>query len=689
MTGISSAAQPSRPSLPEIARTRLSRRQFLGAASGLAVIAASSPLLSACSGSDRDAPGFEPIPHVLDGTHHLPKGYSARVLIRWGDPVLADAPGFAPLAQSVAAQAGQFGYNCDFTGYLKLPGSGTRGLLCVNHEYAIPRLMFPGLASGTEALAKADAARVATEMASVGVSIIEIADEGQGFAVVAGSPYARRIHAGTPIALTGPARGHARMRTPDDPAGETVLGTMANCSGAMTPWGTLLTAEENFNQNFRYRPDEVPDTLMAEKVNAVRMGIIAEPRSAWPLFEKRFDMGQAPMEPNRFGWMVEINPLDPRSVPKKRTAMGRFKHENAAIAAEAQRPVVAYMGDDEEGEFLYRFVSATPFDPTDMARNGDVLEAGTLYVAQFNVDGTGQWLKLEAGKGPLHPENGFHDAGDVAIDARRAARLLEATPTDRPEDVEISPATGKIYVAMTGHGSRREKIPGSSRGPNPAGHILEITPPLHDGKADHLADVFTWDLFIEAGDPASGGSEAPRYGAAIAPSGWFANPDNLVFDPQGRLWIATDGGNDFGIADGLWAVATEGSDRAVPRAFFACPRGAEACGPSFTPDGRTLFIAVQHPADEAGSNFDAPSTRWPDFDASLPPRPAIVVVTKDDGGVIGSQDVSATQMLGKELVEFLQQARARGRARHPVVFAGEFNQCDGLSRSAHGAVHLL
>lgn len=636
-------------SLMDIARARLSRRQFLSGAGSLGLVAAAGPLLSACA-SESTALAFEPIAHVLDETHHLAKGHAARVLIAWGDAVGSGAPAFDPRAQSGAAQAGQFGFNCDFIGYLPLGDDATldpaghfasansrRGLLCVNHEYVTLRLMHPGVASSSEAAAAATPERVAAEMAAVGVSIIEISDRGNGFEVVADSPFARRIHASTPMAITGPARGHMRVQTPDDPAGETVLGTMANCSGAMTPWGTMLTAEENFHVNFVGNPADIPDALAAEKANAARMGIEPDTRMSWHKYHPRFDMKHAPMEPNRFGWMVEIDPYDPASMPKKRTAMGRFKHENAAIVAEPGKPVIAYMGDDEAGEFLYRFISRGAFDPANRAANMNLLEDGTLYCAQFSRDGTGRWLKLVVGDGPLVPANRVNDEADVLIDARRAARLLEATPMDRPEDVEVSPVTGNIYVALTGHGSRREKIPASSRGPNPYGHILEMIPPGQDGKRDHWADGFTWNLFIEAGDPAVVDTAMkPAYGGAIASSGWFANPDNLVFDPQGRLWIATDGGNDFGIADGLWAVVTEGEGRAVPRAFFACPRGAEACGPCFTPDGKTLFVAVQHPADETGSTFDNPSTRWPDFNSALPPRPAVVVITKDGGGVIGS-----------------------------------------------------
>lgn len=636
------------PSLMDVARARLSRRQFLSGAGTLGLAAAAGPLLSACA-NESTALTFEPIAHLMDETHHVAKGHSARVLIAWGDAVKAGAAAFDPLSQSGTAQSGQFGFNCDFIGYLPLgndtaldpsahfaSANSKRGLLCVNHEYVIPHLMFAGNPSPEAARASATPERSAAEMASIGVSIIEIADRGNGFEVVAGSPFARRIHVTTPIAITGPARGHARMKTADDPAGEMVLGTLANCSGAVTPWGTMLTAEENFNQNFRYKADDVPDDLMAEKANAVRMGIGADPRTAWYKSHPRFDMENAPMEPNRFGWIVEIDPYDPESLPKKRTAMGRFKHENASIVAEPGKPIIAYMGDDEAGEFLYRFISKGIYEPANRAANMNLLEDGTLYCAQFAKDGSGRWLKMAAGEGPLVPANRIHDAADVLIDARRAARLLEATPMDRPEDAEVSPVTGKVYVALTSHNSRREKIPASSRGPNPYGHVLELVPPGKDGARDHWSDAFAWNLFIEAGDPdVADAAMKPVYGGAIPAEGWLANPDNLAFDPKGRLWIATDGANDFGIADGLWAVVTEGEGRAVPRAFFACPRGAEACGPCFTPDGRTLFVAVQHPADETGSTFDNPSTRWPDFDPALPPRPAVVVITKDDGGAVG------------------------------------------------------
>ena len=617
----------SNPTIHEISDP--ARRIVLLGGGGAALAAAFGPL-AGCAVAPAPAPaarptlGFASVPPSRADRVVVPPGYRVDVIAPWGEPV--GVPGAMPAwrpdaGNSAAEQALQLGMHHDAIHYVALEGS-RRGLLVINHEYTDDGLLHPG------GMQPWTAEKVAKSQAAHGLSVIEVTFDGSRWQLVRPSRYARRFTATTPFAVAGPAAGHALMKTAADPAGRRVLGTLNNCAAGLTPWGTVLSGEENWNGYFF--PADQPTA------HERRWGIRKNHWYRWHEHDLRFDTVRHPNEPNRFGWIVEIDPYDPAAMPKKRTAMGRFKHENAAIVAEPGKPVVAYMGDDESGEFLYRFISKGIYEPANRAANMNLLEDGTLSCAQFAKDGTGRWLKMTAGEGPLVPANRIQDAADVLIDARRAARLLEATPMDRPEDAEVSPVTGKVFIALTSHNSRREKIPASSRGPNPYGHILEIVPPGEDGGRDHWADHFTWNLFIEAGDPSAGDDAMkPAYGGVIDPSGWFANPDNLAFDPKGRLWIATDGANDFGIADGLWAVVTEGEGRAVPRAFFACPRGAEACGPCFTPDGRTLFVAVQHPADETGSTFDAPSTRWPDFDPALPPRPAVVVITKDDGGAVG------------------------------------------------------
>ena len=352
----------------------------------------------------------------------------------------------------------------------------------------------------------------------------------------------------------------------------------------------------------------------------------------WARHHGRFDLGKEPNEPNRFGWIVEYDPYDPSSRPIKRTALGRCKHECATTTLDPDRRVVVYSGDDEIFEYLYRFVSEGRYDAEDRAANRDLLDRGTLFVARFHDDGTLDWLPLLYGSGPLTPANGFHSQAEVLIETRRAADLLGATPMDRPEDVESSPVTGRVYVALTKNPSRK---PGGTdapnpRGPNPSGHILELIPP---GGTRHAADRFRWEVFLLAGDPAR-----PRNGAAYHPDvsgdGWLAAPDNLAFDRHGRLWIATDGLQERGLADGIYGCQVEGPERALTRHLFRAPVGAEVCGPAFTPDGRTLFVSVQHPGSNSPGD-DRPRTPWPDVDPALPPRPSVVAITREDGGEIG------------------------------------------------------
>ncbi|MCW5605559.1 MAG: DUF839 domain-containing protein, partial [Burkholderiales bacterium] len=300
--------------------------------------------------------------------------------------------------------------------------------------------------------------------------------------------------------------------------------------------------------------------------------------------------------------------------------------------------VAVYSGDDERMEYVYKFVTAGRYDPAKPAANRDLLDEGTLYAARFEADGKMKWLPLVFGQGPLTPENSFNSQADVVIDARRAADLLGATPMDRPEDVETNPQTGRVYVVMTFNERRKagDTNVANPRAPNRHGHIIEIIPPEVHGRPDHTATDCDWGFFLMGGDPANP-EHGARYGGPVTENGWIAAPDNIAFDPKGRIWISTDGqGNAAGFADSVYAADTAGHGRGITRCFFSAPRGAEICGPAFTPDGKTLFLAIQHPGSEKGSTFDKPSTRWPDFKDGMPPRPAVVAITKGDGGEIGS-----------------------------------------------------
>ena len=447
----------------------------------------------------------------------------------------------------------------------------------------------------------------------------------------------RRITAGgTVIAIAGPAAGHARLRTSADPTGRRVIGTVADCAGGITPWGTWLMAEEHFNNYFTGRLEGGPEAR-----NHADHGIPSD-FYHWAEVEPRWNVEVEPHEPNRFGWIVEVDPFDPDSVPVKRTALGRFKHEGAANIVNGNGRLVVYLGDDRRGGFLFRFVSADAVDPESRQANTGLLDRGTLSAARFRDDGRLEWLPLVFGTGGLDPDAGFAGQADVLIEAGRAAGTLGATPLDRPEGVVPDPAQGTVIVVLSNNSKRtqagRDAV--NNRAPNPWGQIVELAPP----GGDHGAPVFRWDMLVECGDPGDPATES-RWNPATGPNGWFSAPDNAAVDSFGRLWIATDQGKAWktlsGSADGLWALETAGEGRGTGRMFFRAPEGAEVTGPQFTPDARTLFLSVQHPgerfyADGAAASFEDPSTRWPDFDPAMPPRPSVVAITRADGGFIGA-----------------------------------------------------
>lgn len=625
------------PTIGDIVDARLSRRGLLG---GMA--AASGFLMTGCvttelgvqtsepdTATDAAKFAFDEIMRGVDEHHHVPPGYTTDMLIRWGDPLFSDSPAFEPMNQSEAAQLKQFGYNNDYIGFAPLPAKAdgqSRGLLCVNHEYVSSLLMQPGIAADYPASMTRE--KCLTEMAAHGGSVVEIVQTEQGWEPVVGSTYNRRITAHrTPMELTGPAAGSERLKTQEDPTGRIVAGTMNNCAGGTTPWGTWLMAEENFNGNFLGSlPEDHP-----EAANHERYGVPGG-WYQWGRHFDRYDVSKEPNEPNRFGWVVEVDPMDPNSTPKKRTALGRCKHEGAESVVAPDGRVVLYTGDDQRFDYVYKFVTAGRYDPNNRAANRDLLDEGTLYVARFDEDGWVQWMPLIFGEGPLTPENGFNSQADVLIGTRAAADLLGATPMDRPEDVEPDAKTGKVWVMLTNNNRRTEdEIDAANpRADNQHGHIIEITEP----EGDFTATQSRWDILVRCGDP-----KVAEIGAVWNPltsdQGWYGSPDNCAVDPSGRLWIATDGNERTGAANGVWAMETTGVGRGTGKAFFRAPAGAEVCGPRFTEDGGTLFVAVQHPGDGDGATYEAPATRWPDFEDGAPPRPSVLAIRKSDGGPIG------------------------------------------------------
>ncbi|MDG4878463.1 PhoX family phosphatase [Mesorhizobium sp. WSM4935] len=632
----------------EIIAARFSRRGFLMGSLAVSAIAATvSPLALVAADEARAAEGsafnFDELEAGIDDKHHVAPGYDADVLLRWGDPLFADSPDFDPLKQSAEAQARQFGYNNDYVGYIPIDGSAEHGLLVVNHEYTNPHLMFPGIVSIVEkdGKKKAEVAplskeQVDVEMAAHGGTIVEIRKQGGKWQVVRDGKLNRRIMSTTEMALSGPVAGHDRVKTNADPSGTKVIGTFNNCAGGVTPWGTYVMAEENIHGYFS---GELPEGHK-EAANYKRLGI-PEGAYEWGAHYDRFNLAKEPNEPNRFGWIVEVDVNDPTSTPRKRTAMGRFKHEGAESIVAKDGRVVFYLGDDERFDYIYKFVTAGTFDPNDRAANMNLLDDGTLHVAKFAEDGSVEWMPIVFGQGPLTAENGFASQADVLIETRRAADLLGATKMDRPEDIQPNAGNGKVYVMLTNNSKRKaEQVDAANpRADNAFGHIIEI---VEDG-GDFAATKGKWEVLLKCGDP-SVADVGATFSTATTAHGWFGMPDNCAVDSAGRLWVATDGQGPkaTGRTDGLWAVDTEGAARATSKLFFRVPIGAEMCGPLFAPDDQTAFVAVQHPGDGGEdwegfgrpSYYEDPSTRWPDFKPDMPVRPSVVAITKQGGGKI-------------------------------------------------------
>ena len=383
-------------------------------------------------------------------------------------------------SQTAEAQARQFGYNNDYLDFIPLEGNPDHGLLLVNHEYTNAELMFPAWATvekdaeGKEKVKMGEFTEelVDIEMAAHGGTIIEIRRENGKWMPVLDGKFNRRITPVTEMKLSGPVAGHDRVKTSADATGTKVFGTINNCAGGVTPWGTFLMAEENFHGYFI---GALPDGHR-EAANYKRLGV-PEGWYNWGKFHDRFDVTKEPNEANRFGWIVEVDVMDPASTPKKRTAIGRCKHEGCETIVNKDGRVVLYSGDDERFDYVYKFVTKATFNAADRAANMDLLDDGTLHVAKFNEDGTVEWMPLVHGEGPLTAANGFESQADVLIETRRAADLLGATKMDRPEDVQPNPKTGKVYVMLTNNTKRKagEENAANPRADNMFGHIIEIT----------------------------------------------------------------------------------------------------------------------------------------------------------------------------------------------------------------------
>ncbi|MGB0922372.1 MAG: PhoX family protein [Alphaproteobacteria bacterium] len=618
------AKRPHATPFNEIAQARLSRRAMLGGISAAALTGFwGVPKAHASASSGLSVTGLSPDLRVADGL-------TFDVVARWGDPILSGAPAFAPTNLSATAQAQQFGDCADFTAFRPLNAQGTRGLLAVNHEFSLPQLKLEGF---DDPAIGNNADYVAFTQNAIGMSVVEIAQNDGTWGLTPPGRYNRRITAAnTPCQMAGPAAGHKRLHTAASAGGTLSHGTFGNCAGGVTPWGTVLTAEENIQ--FYYQGD--PAKSGAEQQNHARMGVDGTGPWAWGQHDPRFNLEETPNGPNLMGWIVEIDPYNPDRPPIKHTALGRFKHEGAGVTVNADGRIVVYMGDDQKFEYIYRFVSKGRLNSKAHAIiNSRLLDDGTLSVAEFTEDEI-IWHDLVQGQGPLTAANGFHSQADVVIEARRAADLMGATPMDRPEDVEVNSATGHVFAMLTNNTDRGyfEDDAANPRGPNLGGHVIEMIPPQDSkGVGDHTAPRFTWDIFLKGG-PKEGlllrlAGQLGEYHPDTAKDQWLGAPDNCTFTQAGDIVIATDGMEYTDISDGLFLMPTQGPNRAKPRRLIAAPQGSEVCGPTFTPDEKTLFCSIQHPG--MGSDLAAPSTRFPDFDESLPPRSSVVAIRHVDG----------------------------------------------------------
>jgi len=618
----------------EILAVRLSRRNLLKGAASWAVASNLPWSLAGCAsgGLRREGVlGFKGITTSTADTVRVPEGYTATALLSWGDPIghPTGSPAFRQDGGNTAdEQALQAGMHHDGIHYFPLPygsGNAASGLLALNNEYSDDGLLHPG------GFANWSAEKVRKSQNAHGVTIVEVRARAGRWEVVRPSRYARRITARTPMTIAGPAAGSASMKTAVDANGTECIGTINNCAHGYTPWGTYLTCEENWDSYFVNTGMLTPDQI--------RNGIVPKGRGyRWHEFDERFDAGKHPNEPNRFGWVVEIDPHDPQSQPVKRTALGRFSHEGACHTVGADGRVTVYMGDDRQFEYIYKFVSRDAWSPND--RN--LLDHGTLYVAKFHEDGTGEWVDMVFGKHGLNATSGFSDQADVLIRTRAAADAVNATKMDRPEWIAVHPGTKEVYCTLTNNVRRgTENLPvtnaSNPRASNSFGHIIR----WREEGGDPAAIRFKWDIFLLAGDPQH--PDVNKRGNIKGDV--FGSPDGLWFDDGGILWIQTDVSTsamhkgDYERMGNNQMLAADIQTGEIRR-FLTGPSGCEVTGVVSTPDGRTMFVNIQHPGETASERSDPQNPKavssWPDGPAGGRPRSSTIVIRKNDGGVIGT-----------------------------------------------------
>jgi secreted PhoX family phosphatase len=735
------------PSLESVVAARLSRRDILGGAGGAAALAVFGSAMSSQAAAHGASAGhgighgygytrklklgFNAVAKHIDDVVAVPEGYSYDILFALGDPMAKHVGDYSNDGTDDAASFEfRSGDHHDGMYYFGLGANGRynkhasdRGLLCINHEAITPPFLHPTGPTVVNGV-RTSAEEVLREFYVHGVAVLEIERERRrrhdkssiafrkrrhpikrsaDWDYVQDSRFNRRIHTLTDMRLSGPAGGTAYMITKYSPKGKSTRGTVNNCANGYTPWGTYLTCEENYSGYFRrIAANDNPKRTAKELASFARNGIAGSGRELWATVTPdtpdnlfgRWNTEKLGASPdgsddyrnvaNTYGWVVEIDPFDPRSTPRKRTALGRFAHEGAEIGpVRPGEPLVWYMGDDARNEYVYKFVSKEAWDPRDankgLAAGDKYLDAGTLYVAQFLPDGSGQWIELAYGKNGItsaYAPYPFADQADVLINARFAADCVGATKMDRPEWAAVNSRNGEVYLTLTNNAAAQRpiaavdaanprfyndpRITGQSQRGNPNGHIIRWVE--GGGYADALS--FDWDIYLFGARATASPDNVNLSGLTDAND--FSSPDGAWFSyaVPGLLWLQTDDGaytdvtNCMMLAaipgkvgdgeartitnvDGVNSstittyVGKSGSEKQVRR-FLVGPKECEITGIAETPDGRTLFVNIQHPGESTTPDLatGAFGSHWPEGGVSRP-RSATIVITRDDGGVIG------------------------------------------------------
>ena len=613
--------RPEECDFDRVVESALSRRGFLGgvlALGGVATLGAATTALTPLSAhAAMERFGFDAVEANTLDTITVPKGYKWQMAAKWGDPLFEDAADFDDATRGTAAsQARAFGDNNDG---MSLFSDDGRQVLVVNNEYTNRRIIWGNREEGNPA----NADDIEKGMMAHGVSVVEVTENGGNWEIVKNSPVNRRITPQTDMAITGPARGHDLLKTEADASGTVSKGTWNNCGNGRTPWGTYLACEENFNGYFSSSDEnyELSPEFKRYGINVKDWGY------GWAQIDDRFDISKTPNEPHRAGYVVEIDPYDPNSTPRKLTALGRFKHENAEVVVNADGRIVVYMGDDERGEFLYKFVSDGVY-----AEGGDtdgLLENGTLYAATFSDNGSGKWMAL------TEETTGMSKA-EICIYTRQAGSKVGATTMDRPEWVAANPLKAEIYCALTNNKNRGVKpnaggdatpVGGPNpRGENKFGQIVRWWPK----GGDHASGDFTWDLYVLAGNPTVHDGKPEGGSDNLNAGNMFNSPDGIIFDQKGLLWIQTDGnysneGDFAGQGNNQMLVGDPASGEI--RRFLVGPNECEVTGMAFSADRKTMFVGIQHPGERGDSH-------WPLGGESVP-RSGVIAISREDGGVIG------------------------------------------------------